>query len=149
MKTVYSLIVLSFLFVLLLVTPVNGSSDEWVEYGRDNNGDVYSYTRVSLKEDRETGIVQVWDKKVYSDEGRENLIQLMRKGGVSTEGWEELSHTLTLQEIDCKKGRFQILFSTHYDTNGFVLYSYSYDEPNWNYILPDSTVDTLRKKVCK
>ncbi len=51
MKPVYSVIFLPFLFISLLVTPVFGSSDDWVEYVRDNNGDVSSYTKTSLKVD--------------------------------------------------------------------------------------------------
>lgn len=139
---------LPFLIILLFVTPVFGSSDEWVEYDISKNGNIYSYNKGNIKH-RTKNIVQVWIKEVFSDEGREKIIQPMRKGGLPTEEWEKLSHTLVLDEIDCKKRRYQILSVTHYDTDGKGFSIHLYDKPKWDYIVPRSTMNTLRKKVCK
>jgi len=148
MKTISSIISLPFFIIILLITPVMGSSDEWVEYDMSKNGNIYSYNKVNIKH-RTKNIVQVWIREVFSDEGREKIIQPMRKGGLPTEEWEKLSHTLVLDEIDCKKRRHQILSITHYDTDGKVFFIHSYDKPKWDYIVPRSTMNTLRKKVCK
>ena len=143
MKTGYSFI-LSVLFVLLLVNPVIGS--DWVKYWRYKEN-IYFYNRVSVKHIKED-IVQVWGKVVFSDEAREKDIQGMRKWGLSTEGYDKLSHTLDLYEIDCKNQRYQFLSVTHYDTDGSVIKGLSYDKPDWTHILPNSIMDNLRKKVC-
>ena len=147
MKTVYSVIV-SVLFVILLVTPVIGSSDDWVEYGISYDDNVYFYNKVNIKRTTKD-IVQVWGKVVFSKEGREKYIEEMRNRGMSTEGYDKLSHNLDLEEIDCKNQRYKFLSITHYDTEGRVLNSGSSDESNWSDISPDSTMDTLRKEVCK
>lgn len=67
MKTIYSVIFLPFLIILLLVTSVNGSSDDWVEYGRATNDNIHSYNKVKILH-RTKDIVQVWCEIVYSDE---------------------------------------------------------------------------------
>lgn len=148
MKPVHSVIFLPFLIILLLVTSVIGGSDEWVEYGRSTKGDIFLYNKVSIKHVTKD-IVQVWGKDVFSDEGRETYIQYMRKKGHSTEGLDKLSQSLTLLEIDCKKKRYWSLSMTEYDKDGNVLESSSTDKPDWSYVVPDSRMDKLRKKVCK
>ena len=143
MKTGYSFI-LSVLFVLLLVNPVIGS--DWVKYWRYKEN-VYLYNRVSVKHIKED-IVQVWGKVVFSDEARGKDIQGMRKWGLSTEGYDKLSHTLDLYEIDCKKKMDNLLSISHYDMDNKILYHHSYDKPDWNYIISSSMFDYLREIVC-
>ena len=144
MKTVYS-VIFSVLFVLLLVTPVIGS--DWVEYGKSKNGDVFSYNKVNIK--RTKNRVHVWIRTVFSDEGREKEIQPLRTGGLPTEEWEKLSHTLVSDEISCKERKHWISSITYYNTDGRVFFSHSYDKSNWDYIIPGSLVDILRNNVCK
>jgi len=147
-KKVNSVIFLSFLVILLLVTPVIGSSDDWLEYGKDTSGDVFSYDKTTIQY-RTKDVVQVWTKKVYSDKGREELGQMKIKNERWTEDYDRLSHDVTLYEIDCKKQRSQVVSFTYYDTDSIVFKSYSYDKPSWSYITPDSQYDILRKIVCK
>jgi len=143
---IVSSVIFSVLFVLLLFTPVYGSSD-WVEYGKSKNGNVFSYNRVNIK--RTKNRVHVWIRTVFSDEGREKEIQPLRTGGLPTEEWEKLSHTLVLDEISCKERKHWISSITYYNTDGRVFFSHSYDKSNWDYIIPGSTVDILRNNVCK
>jgi len=148
MKTVCSVIFLSFLFIPLLVTSVNGSSDDWLEYGKDTSGDVFSYDRNTIQYIRKD-VVQAWSKKVYSDKGREELGQMKIKNERWTADYDKLSHDVILYEIDCKKQRSQVVSFTYYDTDSIVFKSYSYEKPEWSDITPDSIMDDLRKIVCK
>ena len=127
---------------------VNGSSNGWVEYDRDNYGDVYFYNKASVKHTT-NDIVQVWCKVVYSDEDRKMLIQQLRKAGLPSNGYNKLSHRLHLEKIDYKKRKYQTLSLSEYDTDGRVLFSGSSDKQDWEHIIPDSIMDTLQKKVCK
>lgn len=145
MKTVHSVILLSVLIILLFVTPVFGS--DWVEY-EENNNFITSYNKVTIKH-RLNSIVQVWCKRVFSDEGREGENQIRRDYGVWTERYDKLSYTINLYEINCKKGMFRIISGINYDTDGIVLDSYSNEKVKWDYIVPDTMIDSLRKKVCK
>jgi hypothetical protein len=147
-KKVYSVIFLPYLIVLLLVTSVDGSSDEWVALGDDSYGDTFLYNKSKI-EHITTDIVRVWDKVVYSDEGGKRWIQFNIKGTYSTEGYDKLSHTLFLTEIDCEKERYRHLSLTDYDKDGMVLTGRSYNEPHWSDIPPNSVMNTLRNEVCK
>jgi hypothetical protein len=146
MKTVNFLMLLPFLITALFVSPAFGS--DWVKYGKTNLG-VHSYNKARMKH-RTKDIIQVWNRVVFSsDEGRGNYIQIISKQGLSTEGYENLSHYLNLHEIDCKKGMYRLLSMTDYDTDGNVLFSETSDKSTWDYILPASIMDSLRKEVCK
>jgi len=146
MKPIHSVMFLPFLLILLLVTPVIGSPD-WVEYGRSDNGNIYSYHTGSMKQ-KTKDIVQVWVKLVFSAEGRQDYIKRLRDRGESTEGYDKLSHTLSLVEIDWKKPRFRILYGSEYDLDDHELFRGSREAP-WKDVVPNSTEEILRKRVCK
>jgi len=113
------------------------------------SGNDVSYKTENIQKNGGKFIVQVWEKEVYSDKGREELIQKMRDNEMSTERYDKLKDTMTLYEIDCKKKRRNILSVTDYDTDDKVLFSHSYDKQEWVYIVPDSKFDSFRKEVCK
>ena len=143
MKKISSVIFLSFAVLFLLVGCV-GSSSHLVNSGND-----VSYNTENIQNNGGKYIVQVWEKEVYSDKGRKELIQKMRDNEMSTERYDKLKETMTLYEIDCKKKRRNILSVTDYDTGGKILFSHSYDKQEWVYIVPDSKFDSFRKEVCK
>jgi hypothetical protein len=148
MKTINSVIFLSVLIFLLLVTPVIGSSD-WVYYGTDSDGSVLLYKEVNIEKNGGKFKIQVWGKRVFSDKGREEYIKFMKEIGSWNEGYNKISHTMFLSELDCKKRTYRYLSSFGYDTDNKVLFSFSQDELKLNSIVPDSEMDSLRKKVCK
>jgi hypothetical protein len=143
MKKISSIISLSFLVLLLLVGCV-GSSSNLIK-----SGDDVSYKMENIQNNGGQYIVQVWEKEVYSDKGREELIQKMRDNEMSTQRYDKLKETMTLYEIDCKKKRRNILSVTDYDMDGKLIFSHSYDKQEWVYIVPDSKFDSFRKEVCK
>lgn len=63
---------------LLLVsyTAVNGA--EWIRYGADSSGNERYYDKEGITHGGK-GIVKVWDKVVYSELGRFNLITRYQK----------------------------------------------------------------------
>lgn len=147
MKAIYSVIFLSFLFILLLACHLKSTSD-WEEF-RTHRGNIYSYNNASIKHVTSDSI-QVWLKTVYSDEGRERHSQYMKKHGLSaSKEWDKLSDRLSLVEIDCKKEKARVLSVNYYDTDGGILNSESSNAQDWKPIAADSLWDVLRKKVCK
>ena len=142
MQLFYSIISLSFLIILLTVSPVKGSSD-WVEYLRTNSGDILSYDKDNIKHATKD-IVQVWVKDVLSNERRKNLIDYHKY----VNNIETLSHYVSLNEIDCKKRMYRSLSVSGRDTDGNDLFSSSDDNSQWNRIPSKSAWDTLQKTVC-
>jgi hypothetical protein len=143
MKKTKLIIFLSCLVVLLTVTSINGS-DDWVEFSRTNQGDIVSYDKASLKQITKD-IVQVWVKDVLSDERRRKLIDYHKY--VHNIG--QLSHDVSLNEIDCKKMMYRSLSITGRDANGADLFSSSDDNSKWNSISHNSVWDALQKAVCR
>lgn len=135
---------LSVLMLVVLASPAIGSSD-WVKHYTDTNGDVIFY-RI---EHRITNSVQVWVKRVLSEEGEKEFIQDSRNNGLPTEGWNRLEHFTSLYEIDCEKKRGRVLSVVIYNKDGKVVYSSSFGKPKWERTTPDSIGDTFRKKVCQ
>jgi len=145
MKTVNSVIILPALIILLFVTPVLGSN--WVVCEMDNFG-VHFYNKERVNH-RTKDIVQVWTRLVFFDEGRETYILQKRSNiELSAKGYDNLSETLCVFEIDCKREMSRFLSMTDYDVNGNILYK-TPKKSNWYYIKPSSIKDTLRKTVCK
>lgn len=151
MKKINSVIFLSVLVLFLLIGCVSSSSNlvksgddnDWLEFDDNDDGN-YSYKKVNFDKNGENYIVQVWDKKVFSDKGREKYIQGMAKSG---KPFDKLSEGRDLIEIDCKKLRKRTVSTTLYDQNKVIFFQY-YDE-EWSYITPNSHGETILKGVCK
>jgi hypothetical protein len=121
------------------------SSSNWVEHYTDENGDVISYQI----ENKINNVVQVWVKRVLTDEGEKIFIQDSRQNGLPTEGWSRLEHFTSLYEIDCREKSGRVLSVVIYDKDRKVVYAASFGEPKWEYMVPDSIGDSFRKKVCE
>jgi len=130
MKKINLVVSLSFLIVLLFVTPVIGLSD-WVKYETDDMGNVLSYNRNRIKH-RTKNIIQVWTDIVFSDEGRQKYVQIWKNNGKSTEGYNKLFKGVYLHEIDCKNDKYQSLSVNYYDTDGTILLNIYTNEPKWS-----------------
>jgi hypothetical protein len=144
MKKFSQVIILLFLMILLLISCEKNSSD-WVKYKKDNNGTVY-YKKIKNGKD---GIIQYWNKNIFSDAYKKEMIQMWEKAGKSMKGWNELSHDIDLFETDCQKNRYRILSSALYNTYGDELYSTSEEKPKWHNITPSSEMELFQKTICK
>ena len=87
-------------------------------------------------------IVRVWTKMNFTEEG---VLDWVGKFGKK---YENLSHLKFLMEIDRAEKKSRRLSSTFYDNNGIVISS-SYSPSEWEFIIPDSVVDSLYEEVCK
>ena len=152
MKKINSVIFLSVLVLFLLIGCVSSSSNlvksgddnDWVINYTDMNNDVISYK----VEKRIKDVVQVWGRRVFSDEGRKEFIQDRIDNRLSIEGMDKLDHFNTLYEINCDKKTDRVLSVVSYDTDGKVISS-SVVETKWEYIVPNSIGDSFLKIVCK
>jgi hypothetical protein len=149
MKKISPIISLSFLVIFLIVGCVSnlvrpGNDNDWVKNYTDMNGDVISYKI----EHRIKNVVQVWGKRVFSDEGRKEFIQDRVDNGLSILGMEKLENFTSLYEINCNEKTDRVLSVVVYDTDGKIVSS-SFDETKWENIVPNSIGDSFLNKVCK
>jgi len=152
MKNISSVISLSFIVLFLYVGCVSSSSNlvksgddnDWVINYTDMNNDVIFYKI----ENRIKDVVQVWGRRVFSDEGRKEFIKDRIDNRLSVEGMDKIDHFNTLYEINCDKKTDRVLSVVSYDTDGKVISS-SVVETKWKYTVPNSIGDSFLKKVCK
>ncbi|PKN37791.1 MAG: hypothetical protein CVU62_08690 [Deltaproteobacteria bacterium HGW-Deltaproteobacteria-2] len=137
------------LSVLFLVAGCENSSSDWVKYKTDKDGNVYSYSKGSMKVDSANNAVQVLAKEIYSDVGKTIELQSRIKDGLSVEEYGNLSSKTCLYEIDCTKRSIAVLAISHYDKDNKAIYAGGETkEKKWFEIQPDSTGDALQKAVC-
>jgi hypothetical protein len=152
MKKISPVISLSFLVIFLIVACVSslsnltkpGNDNDWVINYTDTNGDIIFYKI----EHRMQNVVQVWGKRVFSDEGRKEFIQDRANNELSILGMEKLENFTSLYEINCNEKTDRILSVVVYDTDGKIVSS-SFDETKWENIVPNSIGDSFLNKVCK
>jgi hypothetical protein len=127
------------------------SSYDWVNYGKDKDGNIRSYAKLKTEIEGGQYIVQVWDKKVYSDKGKEKEIQYRIQEGFSNEGYDKISTHEILWEINCKEPMTRLLRISDYDTNGETLRNFNLNvdnESKWDDVISGSQAEFLREKVC-
>ena len=84
----------------------------------------------------------------YRTLGRKKSIKMKRmtQQGISTEGVEKVSFSRTLFEIYCREETYRILTDASYDTEGKIIQTTQ--RSSWNYIIPHSVMDILKRSVC-
>lgn len=125
------------------------TSSDWVEYGIDPEDSFHLYQKVSVQKNRGNHIVKIWDKDLMSDKTKKRYIQLRKKNGISTEGYEKLSHQQRLTEIDCKNQKIRVLYSVDQSKLGLKISDDPIFSKEWKLIIPDGIEDHLRKSVCQ
>jgi hypothetical protein len=136
-----------FAFILLIVLSyVKVSGEDRISYGRSDKYtcfyDPKSIARLSQN------VARVVDYQYYTKEGKDLMTRQL--GGK----YENLSHTMTLWEINCAEKRFRFLSLTHYSKENNPIYSwkllFSSDSlTEWNSFTPGSLGENLYKAVCK
>ena len=110
---------------------------------------VYYYDSESVR--HESNGINVWVKYVVtSEESRNWVLQNRNKNGWSTKGYESYAQSLALWIIDCSNSKWSALKANDYDTGGRPLASMPYSKKvHWLEIMPTSSIDVLRKIVCR
>lgn len=143
MKSLYSVMSSSLLLAFWLTLPVWASSD-WMKIGRDTNKDELFY----MVERRIEDTVEVWGKRVFSEQGAKDFILDSRANGLSTEEWDKLGHLVTFYELNCKEKASRVLSVVIYAADGRIVYASSFGTPGWEPISPGSLSAIFQKKVC-
>ncbi len=97
---------------------------------------MYFYDVSSIKRSSE-GIVRVWIKVLYTEEGVNYMVKLLGRK------YETLSYAIVLFEYRCGDKEKQIVPITFYSEDGKVLISADHRTTNWNFISPDSIDEAL------
>ncbi len=132
-------------------------TSDWVHYGNNALGDNYYYNKVKIKY-YPTNFVRVWNKQIYSVEGRKQYLNTLIKKGLPEndllkKGYDRLEYTNTLWEINCKNKTLKLCSLIYYSEGGLVIEQFDYESLFGNlighsHISPESAEDSLFDKVC-
>ncbi|MBN1546665.1 MAG: hypothetical protein JW902_08410 [Syntrophaceae bacterium] len=138
------------MLILLLVSPVAVTGENWVRYGEHDDGSVLSYDEDSIA-NRTRHIKQVWFRRDVSFSSREMLLQRMKDQGFPAEGYDKLSYHVVLFVFNCKENKYKALATADFDTDGKELFrNNSIEQPDWNDVHPNNPMMyKLAEIVCE
>jgi hypothetical protein len=125
-------------------TSVYGDDDDWVGLGSDINSNVY-YNSSSIKIDKQSKIIKVWVKRVFTGNEILRLNQSYTNINLSSDIIKNVTHSFTLFVINYKEMVYSIINLTHH-SNSELLYEYQFPY-KWITIMSGSFVDKLRIKL--
>jgi hypothetical protein len=135
--------------LVLFLTATNGLAAKWVLYGEAVEGSFKAYYDSRSIANTAKGTRTVWIKRTYSDSGKADMISQRARDNQTTEGYEDLSQSNMLFEIDCHKRMATGISVTDYNKNGKPLDSVTFRDRTWEPISPETMGEILFKAVCK
>jgi len=129
--------------ILIAGSLCNAWGAEWIYFATTEKGQHY-YDKQTVK--RSSPNVRVWEKTVYSEQGKRNAVQFLTETG-EYKG-QALGHVLTLGEFNCREAKGRTLSMIIYDVKGKKVAGSPDGASEWSQIVPDSVYDRLSKQVC-
>ncbi len=121
-------------------------AEDWMYYGRTDKYLCF-YDAKSINHPTEN-IVEVLEKQDYTNKGINFMVQTLGKK------YENLSHLITLWQINCADQKSRFLSLTYYSKEKTVIYSWkvlysSGTSMDWSPFITGSLGERLYKAVCK
>ena len=85
--------------------------------------------------------IRVWGREILAEKGKSQILKNLG------EAFKSLHSASVLFELNCPEKMIRALLVEYYSQDGFMLFADSCDG-EWEIIIPDTTQDSLRKKVC-
>jgi hypothetical protein len=137
------LIILFLFFISIDVCQCSkANASTFVNYYTDSYNDTFSFIKESI-EVIPDGKMKVSVVEEYSYNGKLNLIKLRSKYGLSLAGYEDLSFTIFVFELNMDKYKYTLLGYGDFDSNGNILFSYIYKDKKWYFAKKDSPARSL------
>ena len=133
--------------LLIFISLNDARGSDWVHLVTDGVGNNSFYDKDSIR-NVSKGVVGVWTKTVYSDEGRARVIYDYAKSGFESAEYESLGYSKELFFINCVDEKYKITQGANYASDGHVLDDY-HEDSVWDAPPPDSVMDSLVKEICK
>ena len=134
--------------MVFLVSQAQGA--EWVSSGRSPSGNEHFYDRETLTK-LPNGIIKVTVKMTYSAAGKSQSMACQLSKGTDDKHCEELSYTLSPNEINCVTREFRMMSVSAHSADGRVLDSGDFEwqqSEGWLPMPSMSVGETLYNAVC-
>jgi hypothetical protein len=104
---------------------------DWVLYETDALGNYTFYDRDSVQY-VSSSLVKVWTTKVFSDDGRADLLKSTAKEHLPSAWIVSLSEIKHLWYLSCTDKKYKITQVNYYATDGSILSATHNDDNQWN-----------------
>ena len=140
----FKFLIIFFLFFISVeyVHCSTANASTFINYYTDSYLDTFSYSKESI-EVIPDGKVKISAVEEYSYNGKINLIKLRSKYGLSLEGYENLSFTIFVFELDMDSYKYTLLGYGDFDSSGNILFSYVYKDKKWYFAEKNSPARSL------
>ena len=119
---------------------------DWTYIGKSNSAQFY-YDKATMAKTPE-GNIRIWVKRVFTDEGKQDIIKVQKEEGNSVRGYEALKESREQMEFNCASRLYAFISINYHNTNGDVLFSKTY-APDWGPVRPGSLVEVVYDDACK
>lgn len=134
-----------FLAAVVLLICSNALAEEWILLDEDQKVSNFYYDKTSTAK-KSDGMVTVWARAIYSEQGKADALELMGK----PKAYEDLSYTLFMYTINCPGSASRLERVVHYDSKGEKIREFNLSgKTEWEEISPDTRMSLLQEAVCK
>lgn len=145
-------IFLTLSILLFTAIMVSGQEQDRAIAYQDYQITVNILTRTVKTDKKDSQVVKLWAEWIYHDgEYRDSRIESLQKfedDRSKIDEWMYFRRTLQLVQYDCGTDKYQSLETIHYSDDGQVLDSYTNRVPEWNYVVPETILESVYNKAC-
>jgi len=126
-----------------------GRPTEWTYFGEDKEGRHY-YSKAG-ENAKSPGIVSVWTRVDFNDEGKRLYLAKRNSISLPAEGYQQLTRRNVLYEFNCFSARREVSIQEVFDLTAeekTLDYAKAGSYKDWQDVPPDSTLDRLCNIVC-
>jgi len=124
------------------------SGAEWVHCITDAAGNNTFYDEESIVSIGK-GAKKLKVRTDYSAKGKSDFIKTRISRGFGVQGYNKLSHSVTVWYINCAKKENDLYSIIEYDKDDGILSAYKAKEIAWEPIIPGTIGEVFYKVVCK
>lgn len=93
--------------------------------------------------------IKVWLKWIPWESSLEKVIEKLKDNSFDKEKFDNFSYQLQYWEVDCSKKRYLIIEYAYYSNEGQIIESYSFENPKWNNVFPETVGENILIAICK
>jgi hypothetical protein len=138
---------LIFSLILSLCFSITSNAEEWVHCFTDNAGNNTFYDEESIAPIGK-GLTKIRVRTDYSEKGKSDFIRSRISRGFGVQGYDKLSHSVTVWYINCAKKENDLYSFFEYDKDYGILSTYKAKELDMEPVIPGTIGDIFYRKAC-
>ena len=131
--------------------PIPSFEGEWIQIANHPYFNFYQlyYNNKTISIDKQNYIIKVWVRRKYSEEGKSEFHDVLRKyKKTDSINYLSVDHSLLQYLINLNNMEYIVSNITYYSAAGYPLFEQTFPE-KWDEIKPDTVIDGIASKILK